>query len=138
MLRRHYPKATYMNQADVLKILEEHKAMILNTHVVYTSGKHGNAYINKDAIYPDTHAVSALCETIADHFMDAAIEVVAAPAIGGVILSQWVAHHLSARQGNTLSVYAEKDEVNGFAFRRGYDRLLDQRKVLVIEDILTT
>src|SRR5690242_5982434 len=127
-----------MNQADLLKILEEHKAIILNTHVVYTSGKHGNAYINKDAIYPDTRAVSVLCAAIADHFIDVAIEVVAAPAIGGVILSQWVAHHLSARQGNVLSVYAEKDQVNGFTFRRGYDHLLDQRRVLVVEDILTT
>jgi orotate phosphoribosyltransferase len=127
-----------MNRADVLRILQAHGALILDSHIVYTSGKHGSAYVNKDAIYPYTESVSTLCEAIAEHFRDSAIEVVAAPAIGGVILSQWVAHHLQSRQTDAIAVYAEKSADGRFEFRRGYDRLLTGRRVLVVEDILTT
>jgi orotate phosphoribosyltransferase len=127
-----------MNRPDVLKILQSHGALIVDSHIVYTSGKHGSAYVNKDAIYPHTESVSTLCEAIADHFRGSAIEVVAAPAIGGVILSQWVAHHLQARNCDAIAVYAEKSTDGAFEFRRGYDRLLTGRRVLVVEDILTT
>jgi orotate phosphoribosyltransferase len=127
-----------MNRSEVLKLLQSNGALIVDSHIVYTSGKHGSAYVNKDAIYPHTESVSLLCEAIADHFRDSAIEVVAAPAIGGVILSQWVAHHLQARHSGAIAVYAEKSADGTFAFRRGYDRLLAGRRVLVVEDILTT
>jgi orotate phosphoribosyltransferase len=127
-----------MNRPDVLKVLQAHGALIVDSHIVYTSGKHGSAYLNKDAIYPHTESVSLLCEAIADHFRGFAIEVVAAPAIGGVILSQWVAHHLQARDCDAIAVYAEKTSDGPFEFRRGYDRLLAGRRVLVVEDILTT
>jgi orotate phosphoribosyltransferase len=129
-----------MSPAEPLAILAAHKAILRDTHVVYTSGRHGTTYVNKDAIYPNTEAVSALCAAIAAHFADAgiAIDVVAAPALGGIILSQWVAHHLTAGGRRALAVYAEKAEPEGFAFRRGYDRILQGRRVLVVEDILTT
>lgn len=125
---------------EVSSILERYGAVIRDSHIVYTSGRHGSTYINKDAIYPHIRAVSRLCALLADPFTDRRIEVVAAPAIGGVILSQGVARHLSdiSRNFDILAVYAEKDEAGDFAFRRGYDRLVAGRRVLVIEDILTT
>jgi orotate phosphoribosyltransferase len=127
-----------MNRPDVHAILQSRGALIVNSHIVYTSGRHGSAYVNKDAIYPHTESVSVLCEEIADHFRGSGVEVVAAPAIGGVILSQWVAHHLQSRQCDAIAVYAEKAADGTFEFRRGYDRLLAGRRVLVVEDILTT
>ena len=127
-----------MDEADVIKILEDHGAVIRNSHIVYTSGRHGSSYINKDAIYPDTRAVSALCAAIAEHFSNAGVQVVAAPAVGGVILSQWVAHHLIALGSEALAVYAEKDDAGSFTFRRGYGALLDRKRVLVVEDVITT
>jgi orotate phosphoribosyltransferase len=127
-----------MTQPDPLAILVAHQAIIRDTHVVYTSGRHGQTYVNKDAIYPDTAAISTLCALMAEHFASSGVEVVAAPALGGIILSQWVAHHLTQQGQRVLAVYAEKAEPEGFVFRRGYDRLLDGRRVLVAEDILTT
>lgn len=126
-----------MNPSDLLRLLEGCQALLTDTHVVYTSGRHGDAYINKDAIYPDPDRVSALCAAIADSHADAGVEVVAAPALGGIILSQWVAHHLRQRGAPALAVYAEKTEP-GFLFRRGYDQILRGRRVLCVEDILTT
>ena len=129
-----------MNQEQILKELAQISAVIKDTHVVYTSGKHGSAYVNKDAIYPHTQLTSELCKTIADHFADAGVEVVIAPVLGGIILSQWVSFHLSQKTGrNILGVYAEKSETPGeFIIKRGYDHLLKGKKVLVVEDILTT
>jgi orotate phosphoribosyltransferase len=136
-----------MTQEEVIELLERHGAIIRNSHLVYTSGRHGSTYINKDAIYPHTGAVSKLCEELAsiavglDVEVVAApavgldVEVVAAPAVGGVILSQWTAHHLGC---GTLSVYAERGEGVGFELRRGYDRLVRGRRVLVVEDVVTT
>lgn len=119
-------------------MLEAHHAVIRGTHVVYTSGKHGDAYVNKDALYTDPTAVSKLCGAIADHFASKAVEVVAAPALGGVALSQWTAHHLIQKGAAVLAVYAEKQPDSSFAFRRGYDAIVRQRRVLIVEDVLTT
>lgn len=128
-----------MSHSQVMNILECHSALIENSHIVYTSGRHGRAYVNKDAIYPDTHAVSTLCRMLAEHFSSAGATVVAGPAIGGVILAQWVAYHLTELVNFAVAaVYAEKNSASAFEFRRGYDNLLASAKTLVVEDILTT
>lgn len=115
-------------------------AIVTDSHLVYTSGRHGSAYVNKDAIYPHTELTSDLCLAIAEEFAGEGIEVVIAPAVGGVILSQWVAFHLSKLTGRqALGIYAEKDESgDAFVVRRGYDKMVPGRRVLLVEDVLTT
>ncbi|MDO8461962.1 MAG: phosphoribosyltransferase family protein [Deltaproteobacteria bacterium] len=129
-----------LNEQEVLRILTKSGAVITGSHIIYTSGKHGAAYVNKDAIYPHTKEISLLCRTIAENFTKAEVDIVVAPAVGGVILSQWVAHHLSDLTGReVLAVYAEKLEGgDGFVIKRGYDKMIRQKRVLVVEDILTT
>jgi orotate phosphoribosyltransferase len=126
--------------SKALSTLTEVGAVLHDTHVIYTSGRHGSSYINKDAIYPHTALISQLCKEIATHFKGHEIDVVLAPAIGGVILSQWVAHHLSALlHRDILSVYAEKTtEGSHFILKRGYDHLVRSKRTLVVEDVLTT
>ena len=127
-----------MTEPEVLKILNQAGAVITGSHIVYTSGWHGEAYVNKDAVYPHTREVSKLCRAIAERFAKSGVEAVIAPAVGGVILSQWVAHHLTELTGReVLGLYAEK-EGDSFRIKRGYDRLVTGRKVLVVEDVLTT
>lgn len=129
-----------LNEQEVLRILEQVHAVITESHVVYTSGKHGAAYVNKDAVYPHTRETSALCLALAREFTDTNVDAVIAPAIGGVILSQWVAYHLSEISGReVLGVYAEKAEGgDAFVIKRGYDKLISGKRTLVIEDVLTT
>ncbi|MBI2082079.1 MAG: phosphoribosyltransferase [Deltaproteobacteria bacterium] len=125
-----------MNEA--LKILQETGAVLTNDHFIYTSGKHGSTYINKDAVYPHTQLISRLCRAIAEHFSKIPVDAVVAPVIGGVILSQWVSHHLSELKGKeVLGIYAEKS-ADGFVIQRGYDRLIPKKNILVVEDILNT
>jgi len=129
-----------MQRDKILDLLSSLQAVITDSHIVYTSGKHGSAYVNKDAIYPHTAAISLLCRQIAQHFSKHKIETVIAPVVGGVILSQWVAHHLSDITGQpVLAVYAEKSEKEDrFIIKRGYDAAVSHKRVLVVEDVLNT
>ena len=135
-----------MKVREVLKILEKTGAVITNSHIVYASGKHGSIYINKDAIFPHTKEISSLCRAIAELFVDDKIEGVIAPAISGVILSQWIAYYLSEITGHeVLSVYAEKQKIEvrfssigGFIIKRGYDKFVADKRILVVDDVLTT
>ena len=131
---------------NIIKILKKVGAIITNDHFVYTSGKHGSVYINKDFLYPHTKETSQVGKMFAEKFKNKDIEVVAAPAVGGTILCQWTAYYLSKlRKKEVLSVYTEKDKGTTSSaaeseqiFRRGYDRFIKGKKVLVLEDLTTT
>ncbi|KKQ58863.1 MAG: Orotate phosphoribosyltransferase [Parcubacteria group bacterium GW2011_GWC1_38_17] len=130
------------NQESIIKLLKEVGA-IVNGHFVYASGKHGEIYINKDAIYLYPQKLYWLCLLIAGHFSSVDVDVVVGPVLGGIPLSQWVAYHLSEINGRggkeALAVYAEKTEdKNGFIFNRGYDKVIAGKRVLIVEDIITT
>lgn len=128
-----------MTSDEVLGVFKKLGGYITNDHIVYTSGKHGETYLNKDAIYPHTRDISQLCEEIAERYKDKGIEVIAAPALGGIILSQWTAYHLTALTGKeVLGVYTEKTPDKDQIFTRGYDKLVKGKRVLIVEDITTT
>jgi orotate phosphoribosyltransferase len=127
-----------MKQDEALDLMQQVGAVITNDHLVYTSGRHGSAYLNKDAIYPHTSVTARLCAGIADHFGDHDVDAVIAPAVGGVILSQWTAHQLSVVSSReVLGLYADKID-NEFVVKRGYDQHIPGRNILVVEDVLTT
>ena len=123
----------------IIEILKSTGAIITDSHIVYTSGKHGSVYINKDALYPHTDLASQVGKMFAEKYQNEEIDVVVAPALGGIILSQWTAYHLSQIKGKEiLGVYAEKDAEKNLIFTRGYDKLVAGKNVLVVEDITNT
>lgn len=125
---------------DYLQTLKDIGALITHSHIVYTSGKHGSAYVNKDAIYPHTRLTAQICREFAENFKMKNIEVVVAPAVGAVILGQWTAYHLSnLTNQEVLSIYSEKDTTSDdFIIKRGYDKLLKGKRCLVVEDVVNT
>jgi orotate phosphoribosyltransferase len=139
-----------MSKLDVLRLLANTGAVVTNSHIVYTSGKHGSAYINKDAVYPHTQETYELCRMLALNFWDVSAsnrspEVVIAPAVGAIILSQGVGYHLTRMNyahcysHEVVSIYAEKvDGGESFAIQRGYGKFVAGKQVLVVEDVLTT
>lgn len=128
-----------------LQILEKTGAIITDDHFVYTSGKHGSVYVRKDKLYPNTLLTSKVCNMIAKQTKNWNIDVVVGPSVGGIILSQWTAYHLSKlTKRNVLSVFTEKDYDDRQVFdrpqlfKRGYDELVKGKRVLVVEDLTTT
>lgn len=135
------------NAKQTLINLKECHAILENDHFVYVSGHHGSGWINKDAIYPDTRRIMKLCKLLAEALADIDADVICGPAIGGLIVSQWTAYHLQK-----LSVFAEHDPSRQieseagkgsvlrapFILRRGYDKLVSNRRVIVVDDIINT
>ncbi|HLC76197.1 MAG TPA: phosphoribosyltransferase family protein [Candidatus Peribacterales bacterium] len=126
--------------SDILSLMKQADAIITDSHIVGTSGKHMSVYINKDALYPHTEMASDVGRMMAEKYKDAGVEVVVGPMLGGIILSQWTAYHLTKMTGKeVLSVYTEKDaEGNQIFSRRRYDRFVKGKKTLVVEDITNT
>jgi orotate phosphoribosyltransferase len=105
---------------------------VLNGHFRLTSGRHSGTYIEKFRIMEDPHATTALCGLIADHFRASDVEVVAGPAVGGIILA-----YETARQLGIRNVFAEKAPDGSLSFERGFAVGAGER-VLVVDDVLTT
>lgn len=126
------------------EILKRQQAVLRNDHFVYAKGGHGSEYVNKDTILPHWEDLSTLCLDIAQHFKDLDVEVVIGPVVAGAIIAQRVAEHLSRLTGKkVLAVYADKvgEDAQGnalFKIKRGYDKLVKDKRILVSEDILNT
>lgn len=127
-----------MSETEVLEILQN--AGVFRTgHFVFISGKHSETYINKDALYPYTREISKLCNEMAKRFSSFNVDAVIGPAVGAAILSQWTAYHLSEMSGREVyATYADKDGQGGFIIKRGYDKLIAGKRVLLVEDSVTT
>ena len=127
-----------MDESQVLDLLQQVGAFRAG-HFVYVSGLHGDTYVNKNAMYPYTREMSKLCQSIAEMYKDKNIEAVVGPATGGIILSQWVAYHLSQMSSREVyGAYADKDDDDGFVIKRGYDDVIRGKNTLIVEDLTTT
>lgn len=110
-----------------------------NGHFVGTSGIHIDTYVNKDALYVHTKETSQVCELMAQKVKNFDIDAVVGPALGGIILSQWTAYHLSKIKGKEiLAIYTEKNKEGVQIFTRGYDKLVKEKNILIVEDAPTT
>lgn len=130
---------------ETLNILKECNAILENDHFVYVSGDHGSGWINKDIIFPSPKRVSRLTELLADTLKDIEFDIICGPATGGLTISQWTAHHVGAD-----SIFSEHDPAwrdssadekkSGqrapLILRRGYDKLVSGRKVVIVDDII--
>ncbi len=119
--------------------LNEIGAIVRNGHFVLTSGRHTDTYFNKDVIYSEPELVSNIAKEMAKPFRNTQVDIVVGPAIGGVILSHLVAKYLG-RMNNKIvkAAYCDKNEDGSFQLRRAYSKLVLYKKVLIVDDIVTT
>ena len=119
-----------LTEADLLNIFRKTEAL-LEGHFLLTSGRHSNQYFQcaKVLQYPEYN--TQICQKIVDHFRSFEIDVVIAPAIGGIVVGQEV-----ARQLNKKFIFAEREQMT-LTLRRGFS-LAESEKVLVCEDVVTT
>lgn len=101
-------------------------------HFLFSSGLHGDTYVEKFDLLRNPRATEQICGGFARAFADAGVEVVAGPTTGGILLA-----FETARQLGVAAAYAEREGETGRAFRRGTTFAAGAR-VLVVDDILTT
>ena len=109
-------------------------------HFVLKSGRHSDAYVEKFAVLSDPAATSELCGFWSARHREAdgaaAVDLVAGPTTGGVILAFETGRQLGVR-----AIFAEEivgaDGAARREFRRGF-RIERGERVLLVDDILTT
>lgn len=126
-------------QDKVEELFEKSGSIFNNSHFVFTSGKHASRYIDKMALFAHPIYASEMGKLFAEKYKATAIDVVVAPAMGGIILSQWTAYHLSQyNDKDIIGIYTEKTPEGQQKFTRGYDAYVKGKNVLVVEDNVTT
>ena len=119
-----------MTNEEVLSVFKSCGGL-LEGHFLLTSGRHSDKYMQCAKLFAEPEKAESLCAALALKLKDFKIDVVAAPAIGGIIIGYIMARLLKAR-----NVFAERE--NGqMVFRRGFE-ISPNDKVLVVEDVVTT
>lgn len=119
-----------MDNQEMWKIFEESGAA-LQGHFLLTSGRHSDRYMQcaKLFVYPDK--AEKICAALAEKLKGFGIELVAAPAIGGIIMG-----YEMARQLKVPNVFLERQD-GAMTLRRGFT-VEPGTKVAVVEDVVTT
>lgn len=126
------------SEIDVMKQTQEKTTAILEKlgvlhtgHFRLTSGRHSDKYMQCAKLFEQPKESGEICGDLANSFADKKIDVVAGPAIGGIIIAYETARALGVR-----NIFAERE--NGvMTFRRGFG-IAPGERVLVVEDVVTT
>ncbi|MBK7993732.1 MAG: orotate phosphoribosyltransferase [Blastocatellia bacterium] len=119
-----------MDQSSVLELFTERGAL-LSGHFLLSSGLHSAKYLQCALVLQYPKDAESLGEHLAKRFYTQKIDLVVAPALGGVIIGHEVARNLSVR-----AIFTER-EAGQMQLRRGFE-IKAGEKVLVIEDVITT
>ncbi len=119
-----------MTDKEILQKFEETGAL-LNGHFILTSGLHSTQYFQCAQVLKHPDIAEKLCAQIAEHYKNAGIELVIAPAVGGIVVA-----HETARALKVPALFAEREQ-GTMALRRNFEIQPGQR-VLVVEDVITT
>ena len=115
------------------QVIDEFKATgaLLEGHFKLTSGLHSTVYLQCARVLQFPEKAEQLGRAIATHFQEQGIQLIAAPAIGGIVIGHEVARALGAR-----FVWTEREE-GQMTLRRGFT-ISSAEKTLVVEDVVTT
>ena len=104
---------------------------LLEGHFILSSGLHSTKYLQSALVLQHPAEAEQLGRAIAENFRGRAIQLVAAPAIGGIVIGHEVARALGAR-----FLWTER-EGGVMTLRRGFS-VKPGEKTLVVEDVVTT
>ena len=104
---------------------------LLEGHFQLTSGLHSTVYLQCALVLQFPEKAEAFGRAIAEMYREQAIQLVASPAIGGIVIGHEVARALGAR-----FVWTER-ESGVMTLRRGFT-VSPGEKTLVVEDVITT
>ena len=104
---------------------------LLEGHFQLSSGLHSTVYLQCALVLQFPERAEAFGRAIAEKYQGEGIQLVASPAIGGIVIGHEVARALGAR-----FIWTER-EGNQMTLRRGFT-VSPGEKTLVVEDVITT
>ena len=115
------------------RVIDEFKqtGALLEGHFQLTSGLHSTVYLQCALVLQFPEKAETFGRAIAEQFKTAGIQLVASPAIGGIVIGHEVARALGAR-----FIWTER-EAGAMTLRRGFT-VSPGEKTLVVEDVITT
>jgi orotate phosphoribosyltransferase len=118
---------------DPEKVIDEFKqtGALLEGHFQLTSGLHSTVYLQCARVLQFPEKAETFGRAIAQKFANAGIQLVASPAIGGIVIGHEVARALGAR-----FIWTER-EGGEMTLRRGFT-ISPGERTLVVEDVITT
>ena len=119
-----------MNAEQVIDQFRDTGAL-LEGHFQLSSGLHSTVYLQCALVLQFPDKAESFARAIAEKFQDAGIQLVASPAIGGIVIGHEVARALGAR-----FVWTER-EAGQMTLRRGFT-VSPGEKTLIVEDVITT
>ncbi len=122
-----------INKPVMEKALEmfRESGALLNGHFRLTSGLHSPSYFQCALVLQHPAYSEYLAAQIANRFRSSRIDLVIAPAIGGIVVGQEVGRQLQVR-----TIFAERKD-GEMQIRRGFS-VTPGARVLVCEDVVTT
>ena len=120
-----------MTDEQILTALQDAEA-IRTGHFVLTSGRHSGAYVQCARVLEDPVLTTMLAKTAVERLPDGLnIDIVAAPAVGGLVIGFAVAQALGVK-----FIFSEREQ-GSMVFRRAFE-VPQKARVLVVEDVVTT
>jgi orotate phosphoribosyltransferase len=115
---------------QLLSIFQETGAL-LEGHFQLTSGLHSPRYLQCALVLQHPKYAEMTGRSLAAHFSAEQIDIVVAPAIGGIVVG-----YETARAGGARALFTER-EAGTMTLRRGFS-INPGERVLVVEDVVTT
>lgn len=123
-----------MTTEEVLKVFEDNQAL-LKGHFLLSSGLHSNRYLQCALVLQHPAVAGTLCAELAvkakSDVRIGRIDLVIAPALGGVVVAHEVARALGVR-----ALFTERQE-KAMTLRRGFE-IKPGEHCFVVEDVVTT
>ncbi len=120
-----------MISKERMKEIFEELEVITYGHFLFTSGRHGDTYMQCAKLLKHPQYTEEIIEPIAAEFKDDKIDIVVGPAIGGIIIA-----YEFAKQLGVENFFAERED-GVMTLRRGF-KIPKGARVLIVEDVITT
>jgi len=118
------------SEDEILNVFRQRGAL-LEGHFMLSSGLHSPQYLQCARVLQHPDDATSLCFKLGGYFRQEKVDLVIAPALGGIIVAHEVAKALGVR-----ALFAER--VDGtLTLRRGFE-IKEGERALVVEDVITT
>jgi orotate phosphoribosyltransferase len=130
---------------QALKDLQHSEVLMLDGHFDYGNGYHGRVYLNPHQLFRHPSTIWRFAQDLIDLLPGEVVEqteVVAGPVTGGALLAHTIAGLFDSRRSLTHPPCSfapfNYDPAGGFTLRTFYQRELNGKRVMLVDDVRNT